>query len=94
MTVKLLIVYFLTINLIGVIVNIADKRKAQKNRWRIKESTLWLIGLLGGAAGSYVIMKIIRHKTKHTGFMIGMPVLAVLQIAALIVAILKLTGSF
>jgi len=79
-----LIYYFAFINLVGIIVNIADKIKAKHNKWRIRESTLWIIGILGGATGSYITMLLIRHKTKHKSFMLGMPVLALLNIAMLI----------
>ena len=79
-----LIYYFAFINLIGIIVNIADKIKAKHNKWRIRESILWIIGILGGATGSYITMLIIRHKTKHKSFMLGMPVLALLNIAIFI----------
>lgn len=67
-----------------MVVNIADKRKAIKHKWRIKESTLWIIGLLGGATMSYLTMITIRHKTKHKSFMIFMPIIAIIQIIATI----------
>ena len=92
MAVKILIAYFIVINLVGMLVNIADKQKARQNKWRIKEQTLWAVALLGGAPLSYITMKTIRHKTKHISFMVGMPILALLDIAALTWAILKLTG--
>ena len=80
-----IIYYFIAINLIGVIVNCLDKYKAKHNKWRIKEATLWIIGFLGGALGSYITMKIIRHKTKHKDFMIGMPILIILNIIVIII---------
>ena len=47
-----------------------DKRKARKNKWRIKEATLLglslLLGSLGGLCGLYVL----RHKTKHWYFVV------------------------
>ena len=78
---EFVIIYFVVINLIGAFLNIADKYKAKYNKWRIKESTLWLIGLFGGAPASYLTMLLIRHKTKHKSFMFGMPVLIILNIA-------------
>ena len=81
---KYLLFYYAVINTIGVFVNIIDKRRSVKHKWRIKEKTLWLVALLGGALGSYITMILIRHKTKHKSFMIGMPVLALLQIATII----------
>ena len=40
---KLLILYLMLINLITFAVYGIDKRRAQKNAWRIKESTLLLL---------------------------------------------------
>lgn len=45
-----------------------DKRKAEKGRWRISESILLGLGVLGGALGALVGMKVFRHKTKHWYF--------------------------
>ena len=85
--------YLLFINLTGAFVNIADKYKAKKNKWRGKENTLWLIAVLGGAPLSYITIKSIRHKTKHKSFMIGMPLLSVIQIALIIYLITKISGG-
>ncbi len=82
-----IIIYFVAINILGAIINIIDKQRAKKNKWRIKESTLWLIGILGGALGSYITMKAIRHKTKHNNFMIGMPMLVIVNITILVLLI-------
>lgn len=78
---KYLLIYFAIINILGIAVTCADKIKAEKNLWRIPEKTLWLFGALGGALGTFVCMKMIRHKTKHKSFMIGMPLLVVIQLA-------------
>ena len=45
-----------------------DKNKAQKGKWRIKETTLLGVGFFGGAVGAIAAMKIFRHKTKHWYF--------------------------
>lgn len=58
-----------------------DKRRAEKNEWRIRERTLFLFALLGGALGGVIGMSVFRHKTKHTSFAIGMPLLLVLNLA-------------
>lgn len=65
--------YILLINLISIIVCIADKIKAQRNLWRISEKTLFMLSAIGGALGMYLTMITIRHKTKHKNFMIGLP---------------------
>lgn len=58
---------------VAVIITVADKSAAKRNKWRVPEATLMLIGLFGGALPMYVTMKTIRHKTKHKKFMIGLP---------------------
>ncbi len=90
---KYLVAWILLMNIIGSIVNIADKSKAKHGKWRIPEKTLWSIALLGGAPLSYITMKIIRHKTKHISFMVGFPILAVLDIALLIFLYYKMNGG-
>ena len=42
----------------------------------------------GGATGMYVTMQLIRHKTKHKKFMIGLPIFIVLHIGILLAFIL------
>ena len=84
-----LIYYLLFINLVGVIINIADKSRAKAGKWRVSEKSLWLVALLGGALGSYVTMQIIRHKTKHLSFMVGLPILIILQLIIIVLFIVK-----
>ncbi|MFR5876954.1 MAG: DUF1294 domain-containing protein [Eubacterium sp.] len=81
---KYILIYFISVNFFGILINLADKNRAKHNKWRIRESTLWLIGIIGGASGTYITMKTIRHKTKHKSFMIGMPMLMVIQTALII----------
>lgn len=76
----ILILYLLVINLAGLFSMLADKRRAQKNKWRIKERTLFLIAIAGGSAGCLAGMYLFRHKTKHWYFVLGMPFILVFQI--------------
>jgi uncharacterized membrane protein YsdA (DUF1294 family) len=46
----------------------ADKRRAERSDWRIRESTLLALSFLGGALGALLGMKVYRHKTRHTAF--------------------------
>ena len=78
-----IVIWFALISLIGVILTVYDKIAAKKRpRNRVPERTLLLCGALGGALPMYLTMLLIRHKTKHKKFMIGLPVIVVLQIAA------------
>jgi len=45
-----------------------DKKKAMKQRYRVKEKTLFIFSLLLGALGALLAMQVFRHKTKHWYF--------------------------
>lgn len=77
-------IYLCVINIIAIIVCTADKIKAQLNKWRISEKTLLAISVIGGALGMYITMLIIRHKTKHKTFMIGLPFLILVHVVAIL----------
>lgn len=75
-------VYFGAISLIAAVMTVFDKIVAKKpNKSRVPEARLWTVALLGGAVMMYTTMRIIRHKTKHTSFMVGLPVMIFLQFA-------------
>lgn len=76
---KTLYTYLIIINLLSAIICIADKIKAVKGCWRIPEKTLWLLTLIGGGVGMYLAMITVRHKTRHYKFMIGIPIIIILQ---------------
>lgn len=73
------LIYFIIINIIAIIVTVYDKYCAQHNKWRVKESTLLLISCLGGSIFMYITMQIIHHKTKKLKFMLGIPLIIILQ---------------
>lgn len=81
---KLIEIYLLLINVLGLILMLADKRKAIKNRWRIPEATLMTVAAIGGSLGTLLGMRLFRHKTLHPKFAIGVPVLLALHIIVLI----------
>lgn len=83
-TLKNIIIYLIAINVIGFLAIGIDKRKAQKGAWRIKESTLFLITVLGGGLGTILGMYTFRHKTQKLAFTIGMPAILILEIATVI----------
>lgn len=59
----------------------SDKSRAIKGKWRIPEKSLFLMSILGGSIGTWAGMYLFRHKTKHWYFVIGMPLILVLQVA-------------
>jgi uncharacterized membrane protein YsdA (DUF1294 family) len=86
---RYIILYFIIINLIGIGAMALDKYKAQKGKWRISEKTLFVITLLGGGIGTLFGMYKFRHKTKKMYFVIGFPVILIIEIIILIVMISK-----
>ena len=79
---KIILLYLLAINVVAFFAFGIDKYKAQHNKWRIPESTLLTMAVLGGSIGALAGMKVWRHKTLHNRFRIGIPVIIALQIAA------------
>lgn len=77
------LVYIVVINIVAYIMYGIDKRKAKKHEWRIPEAYLIGIALAGGSVGAFSGMKIFHHKTKHVKFFVGIPLIMVIQIAAL-----------
>ncbi len=76
--------YLLIVNLWGFLQMLIDKKKAERNYWRISEFSLFIPAFLGGALGCILGMKLFRHKTKHLQFVIGMPLLLIIQVAAVL----------
>ena len=83
-TVKNIVIYLIIINLAAFLAMFIDKKKAENNKWRIKESTLLVLALLGGSIGEFIGMYVFRHKTKKPKFVIGIPVIIILQILLII----------
>lgn len=77
---KILYIYLIIINIVAVFVTIHDKYAARKGNWRVKENTLLLIAALGGSPAMYLIMLLIRHKTRKAKFMLGIPLIFLLEI--------------
>ena len=82
----LIIGYLILTNIIGFALMGIDKRRARKNAFRIPEATLFSIAIIGGSLGSILGMLIFRHKTRHWYFMLGLPLILLIQI--LFVAVL------
>lgn len=76
--------YVVIISLWSVIVTCYDKIAAKRfTKHRIREKTLFALAALGGSVAMYFTMLTIRHKTLHKRFMIGIPLIILLQVASL-----------
>lgn len=79
----LLFVYLIIINAIGFLLMTADKHKARKKQRRIPERVLFGAVLAGGSIGIWLAMYLVRHKTRHISFALGIPAILAMQILIL-----------
>lgn len=70
-----IIVYYTVLNILGLASMASDKIRMMERRFRIPESVLLIIALIGGAAGSTAGMFLFRHKKKRPLFFYGLPLL-------------------
>ena len=59
---------YLVTSLLSFIVYAADKKAATTGGWRISESSLLALGIVGGWPGAIVGQQLFRHKTRKPGF--------------------------
>ena len=69
-----------------------DKRRAKRHQWRIPEASLLLMGAAMGGLGLYAGMKYFRHKTAHSKFVIGAPLLLISNV--IVVGFVYYAGHF
>lgn len=77
---KYLFIYLTLINAAAFILMLADKHKAKKKQFRIPEATLMGVAALGGSIGALAGMYLVRHKTKHIKFTLGIPLILAVQL--------------
>ena len=75
--------FFLILSVILSIAGFAmmgtDKKKAAEHSWRISEKSLFLVAAIGGGIGVLIGMWFFHHKTKHVLFLIGIPLIILVQ---------------
>lgn len=84
-----IIIYLVSINLIGLLVMYIDKKKAKYGRWRIPEKTLLIVALLGGSIGTMIGMRLFRHKTQKIKFTLGFPTILISEIIIITYFLIK-----
>ena len=86
--------YIIVVSICSIVVCIYDKKISKRNnvKLRIPEKSLFIWSAVGGSLAMYITMRLIRHKTKHVKFMLGIPVIMALQ--AVIVYLLFHFGIF
>lgn len=89
MLLKILLAYLAVISLISIVVCIYDKKISKKNKveLRIPEKVLLILSAIGGSVAMLATMLLTRHKTKHVKFMLGIPLIILVQVAAVVAVI-------
>lgn len=76
----ILVYYLIIINALAFIMYGVDKKKAEKDKFRISESRLVLVAVLGGVYGTGLGMLLFHHKTKKTKFRVVIPTFLILNL--------------
>lgn len=74
-------VYIILINIVGLIITGFDKYRAIHKKWRVPERRFFVIAILGGGLGVYSGCLVFNHKTQKRKFMIGIPVICIIEAA-------------
>lgn len=80
-----ILAYAAVISLVSSVVTMWDKSRSKiAGARRVPENTLMLLGALGGAAAMLITMLMIRHKTRHIKFMLGLPIILFFQLTVVL----------
>ena len=87
----IVLIYLAVINLVTLFMYGIDKWKAKKSKWRIRETALLGLAVLGGSIGAWLGMKVWHHKTQHKKFKYGLPAIIIVQLALIVYFIITKT---
>jgi len=76
----IILIYLAVINVVTFFMYGVDKWKAKKSKWRIRETALLGLAVLGGSIGAWLGMKAWHHKTQHKKFKYGVPAIIIVQL--------------
>lgn len=76
--------YIAASNIIAFFAYGIDKQRARRHQWRIPEATLLGLAAIGGSVGALLGMRIFHHKTKKARFVIGVPLIFIVQMMTLL----------
>ena len=87
--IALLLSCIIGVNVITFVVYGIDKLKAKKGKWRVPETTLLLLAIVGGSVGAWCGVKVWHHKTMHAKFKYGIPLIMAMQVGFLVCLMTK-----
>lgn len=65
---RAVLLMYLAASAVGFAAYACDKSAARNGGWRVRESTLHLIGLAGGWPGALIAQRLLRHKSTKASF--------------------------
>ena len=83
------LIYLAVINVVTFFMYGIDKWKAKNSKWRIRETALLGLAVLGGSIGAWLGMKVWHHKTQHKKFRYGVPVIIIIQLSIIVYLLYK-----
>ncbi len=90
---KIFIAYLILINIFGFAIMKFDKVRAQQHKWRLRERLFFVVAWLFGGPGVWAGMYAFRHKTKHTKFVLGIPVIIVIEVFIVVFIMCRIQAS-
>ena len=85
------LIYLVIINVVTSFVYGIDKWKAKNSKWRIRETALLGLAVLGGSIEAWLGMTVWHHKTQHKKFKYGIPAIIIVQLAIIVSVIISNT---
>ena len=86
--------YYALINIVLYVTMVIDKKRAQKDGWRIPEKNMFIMAVLGGGLGGLCAMVFKRHKNRHMDFILVFTMTAILHMLAAFLLIGKFAFTF
>lgn len=78
-----IVTFYAVVSVIAYVTYAIDKKAAIKNRRRVSEKSLHLLGVLGGWPGALLAQQRLRHKTQKTSFQLMYWLTVTLNLAGL-----------
>lgn len=78
-----IVTFYAVVSVIAYVTYAIDKKAAIKNRRRVSEKSLHLLGVLGGWPGALLAQQRLRHKTQKTSFQLIFWITVALNLAGL-----------
>jgi len=76
---QVIAIIFICINITGFFMTGLDKRWAIRGQWRLAEKWFFRLTALGGGLGIFLGCLLFRHKIRNRAFMIGIPVVFLVE---------------